>query len=186
MTAPRRSAGDRHCKRALSGTKSSPLKIPDSAMSRIVPSQAGADRGKRQRADGQPQRTQWQQAVFHLRRRQLARQQASERRRRSRAQPERHARLQPCEVPTSLRRKPGSAAEPAWRSSRPKSDRSASARSTRSARIELHARRTVVPRPPAARAALTRGIVSDASSPSAARADRIRPPARSVHRPVSE
>ena len=37
MIAPRRSTGDRHCSRALSGTNRNPLKIPKSAMMIRVP-----------------------------------------------------------------------------------------------------------------------------------------------------
>ena len=78
MTAPRRSAGARHCKRALSGTKSKPLKMPRKVITTIVPGRLGPIDGEGEAGHRQTERAQGQQAIFHLRRRELARQQAAD------------------------------------------------------------------------------------------------------------
>ena len=78
MTAPRRSGGDRHCKSALSGTKSNPLKIPRRRHDDDRAEKARADRGKGERIEGQTERPQGKQPVFDLRDRQLAGQPAAQ------------------------------------------------------------------------------------------------------------
>ena len=112
-----------------------------------MPARPGPIDGEGQRADGQAERTQGQQAVFHLRRRQLARQQATQ----ADADPQRgqrQAALPIRSAPGASRRKPGSAAAPGWRSSRRRSGRSRPGASTRSALIDSQAIRTVVAQPP--------------------------------------
>ncbi len=77
MIAPRRSSGDRHCSRALSGTNRNPLKIPSRVMMIMVPARPGPMIAKASVVTVRPRRTQREQAVLDLRPGKFARQHAT-------------------------------------------------------------------------------------------------------------
>ena len=174
MTAPRRSAGARHCKSALSGTKSNPLKMPRKVMSVIVPYRPGPINAKASALRVRPSAPSGSNPYSTFDADSLP----------ASMQP------RPTPIPRAAKGNPlcvsesprcvasyaritgGTSVAIVHTKTCPISAR----RSTRSALIDSQARRIVVSSPPSVRAALTGGIVNDPSKPKAERTASITPP----------